>query len=82
MSFLVTLDTFSRLVHFKLIHNKVMTNKILFKMNLADSFKCVFCYGEETVRFMLFLSAKMLLNSGITFMVVLTFDTIYYAVVL
>ena len=36
MSYIVTLDTFSILVHFKLIHNKVMANEILFEMNLAD----------------------------------------------
>ena len=58
MSFLVTLDTFSRLIHFKLKHNRVMTNKILLKMNLADSSKCLFCNREETV-----VHAKMLPDS-------------------
>ena len=33
MSFLDTLDTFSRFIHFKLMHDRVMTNKTLFKMN-------------------------------------------------
>ena len=43
------LETFSRLVHLALIHNRVMTNKILSKMNLVDSFTCLFCNREETV---------------------------------
>ena len=49
MSFLVTSDTFSRLIHLKLIHNRVMTNKILLKMNLADSSTCLSCNRKETV---------------------------------
>ena len=49
MSFLVTSDTFSRLIHFKLVHNRMMTNKILLKMNLVDSSTCLFCNREDTV---------------------------------
>ena len=49
MSFIVTLDTFSRPIHSKLIRNRVMTNTILFKINLADSSKCLSCNKEETV---------------------------------
>ena len=47
--FLFALDTFSRLIHFKIIYNRVMTNKILLKMNLADSSTYLFCNREETV---------------------------------
>ena len=43
------LDTFSRLIHFKLIHNRVMTGKILLNMNLADLSTCLFCNREDTV---------------------------------
>ena len=49
MSFLVLLDTFSRLVLFKLIHNREMTNKILVEMILADSSLCLYCNREEPV---------------------------------
>ena len=64
MSYIVTLDTFSRLIHFKLVHNRVMTYKLLFKMNLTDSFTCCFFATEKKLLFTPFLSAKMLLNSG------------------
>ena len=49
MSFCVTLDTFSRLVHFKIMHNTVMSNTTLFKMNLVDSSTCLFYNKEEIV---------------------------------
>ena len=49
MSFCVTLDTLSRLVHFNLTRNRVMTNKITFKMNLVDSHTYLICNREETV---------------------------------
>ena len=51
MSFRVTLDAFSRLVHFKLIHYRVMSNMNLFKMNLVDSSTCLFCNREEIVAY-------------------------------
>ena len=49
MSFIFILDTFSRLIHFKLVHNRVKTDTILLKMNLADSSRCLFCNGEAVV---------------------------------
>ena len=36
-------------IHFKLKYNRLMTNDILFKMNMADSFTCLFCDREEAV---------------------------------
>ena len=39
----------TRLVYFRPIHNRVMTNKILFKMKLIDSSKCLSCDIEDTV---------------------------------
>ena len=61
MSFIVTLDRFPRLMHFKLVHNRVMTNKILLKKMIRSHFDFA---TDNKLLFTLLLSAKILLDSG------------------
>ena len=42
-----TIDSYSRIFHFKLSHNILYLNKILQRMHLADTSLCSFCNVEE-----------------------------------
>ena len=53
--FMVTTDSKTRQFQYRILNRILYTNKLLYKMKIADTFKCTFCNEEdETIQHLLF----------------------------